>query len=308
MWLNKNLKKPEINYIVDSRDVEAKKNTLNILSNHGIVCLRNVHDGPTFNRFCNDVNKKLESPSILGSRGYYQKDTHKRLLDFLMLGDDGLQILLNEDLINIVEEYLGDDSLLSEGFVKHDFGDNSRYFSIHAHYTDYCIKDTESRPHSIGLAHYLHKTKAGAFCYALGTHKWDTPHGADPDQYPKEMQNKIRGSMRRIEGEMGDVLIFDHRGFHAPEQPVDVSRTAIISVMHSKDLYGNNIKESFPVFPYSLSKLSQKQIRVLGVGAEKSYITPDNHHLYSFNKLETPYKWTKGFINMLLKYTAIFKK
>ena len=59
----------------------------------------------------------------------------------------------------------------------------------------------------------------GAFCYALGTHEFMAPLGPNLSAYPEPQQSEIREKIVRIEGRAGDVILFDDRGFHGPDQP-----------------------------------------------------------------------------------------
>lgn len=276
------MKNCALNYVVDfAIETDPVQTALKTLKELGVVCLRNTADKAVLNSLFDKTNALLNQPALLGSTGYYMKDCHKKLYEGFLVGSEALTVLLDERIIDICEGYLGEDVLLQEMLIKNDLGDNELYFPMHAH-TGFYRVEKKPGPFSTGIMLYTHDTEAGAFCYAPKTHLWDVPHGPDPDKYPPEMRAQIDEAMCRIAGRRGDIVLFDHRGFHGPEQPVTVPRTVFLGGFHSARAHGNKMKTPTAVYVHDLAALSDKQLRVLGIKSSGSIIPKEKFHYFSF--------------------------
>lgn len=274
-----------LDYIVDFHSVGGGQlsSAIQKLNDFGVVCLRNLAQVQTIDELVRKTQELLSKPAVLGTAGYFMKDCHKKICDGFLVGCESLQVLLDERIIDVCEGYLGEDVLLQEMLIKNDLGDNELYFPMHAHTGVYrTIKNPG--PFSVGIMLYTHDTTTGAFCYAPGTHSWDVPYGADPDQYPHDMQEKIRQALCRISGRRGDIVLFDHRGFHGPEQPVTVPRTVFLGGFHSAKSHGHMMKSPTAVYVHDLARLSEKQQRVIGLRSSGVLIPKEKMHTYSFHR------------------------
>ena len=143
---------------------------LKSLKENGVTCLRGLTNPGNLEKLIQKTNDMLESPSVYGSQGYYQKDRHKKIYEAFLLGEEALIALLDESILDIVEGYLNSKILIQEMIVKNDLGDNELYFPIHAHTGSYRTIKNDG-PFSVGIMLYIHDTKEGAFCFSVGTHK-----------------------------------------------------------------------------------------------------------------------------------------
>lgn len=269
---------------------------LKSLRERGITVLRGFP--PQFESLIQKTNNMLANPSVYGSQGFYQKDRHKKIYEAFLLGEESLQILLDERILDIVEGYLDANVLIQEMIVKNDLGDNELYFPMHAHTGSYRT-NKNAGPFSVGIMLYTHDTEEGAFCFTPGTHLWDFPHGADPYKYPKDMQDEIFENMVRVVGKKGDIVLFDHRGFHGPQQPVTTPRTVFLGGFHHGKDHGNKTKCPVALYSTDLRGLSDRQRDVLGIRSEGAIIPADQLHYNSFHKANpTSYKMAQNVIQI----------
>ncbi len=261
-------------------DIESGLQSLN---DNGITCIRGFPNADALERLITKTNKMLETPSIYGSQGYYQKDRHKKIYEAFLLGEDAHEILLDERILDIVEGYLGTQSLIQEMIVKNDLGDNELYFPMHAHTGSYRVTKNDG-PFSVGIMLYTHDTEEGAFCYSPGTHNWNFPHGSDPYKYPKDMQKEIFDNMILVAGKKGDIVLFDHRGFHGPQQPVTKPRTVFLGGFHNAFDHGNKTKCPVAVYTTDLRNLNERQKNVLGLSSQGAIISAEELHYNTFKR------------------------
>jgi len=265
------------------------------LTDQGFVVLRNVFPKITYETVYQRVKHVMSGPALGGSYGYYRKDYAKKLFDPLLLSGPTVDLMLNESVIDLIEEYVKGEVVLAECNIKHDDGVNHLYFPVH---TDLMLgwtvensgvvlteEDLKS-PIAVGAMIYFHDTATGAFCYAAGTHKIPKTQHGDLKDYPEQLQKEVMEKMVRVDGQAGDLVLFDDRGFHGPEQPVTVSRTVLIFDYYKLETFGHKSKAPIPVIINDLSHLNAKQLHVLGLGVE-AMIPYELYHTRSYNK--SPY-------------------
>jgi hypothetical protein len=257
----------------------------------GFAALRNLFDPDMIVDINARAENVLEHPSIGGSVGYYMKDYPKKTYDALLLGGPTVDLITDERVIDIAEDFIGGTSLLSEVFLKHDIGVFDVYFPPHRDFEAgreisdkiTITQEIMDKPFSAGSMVYLHDTREGAFCYSAGSHNVSSEHGSSPEGYPPAMLQQIIQNMVRVEGLAGDLVIFDDRGFHGPEQPVKSSRRVIIFDHFRRDVFANTTKGPVPAFLNDLGHLNQRQLNFLGLGAG-TMRSHDGHHIHHFNR------------------------
>jgi hypothetical protein len=293
------MKQLEGNYVIDVNEADWLAKAQNQLDTVGVLVLRNIMPVGDIDGLVAKSKAVLSRPAISGSIGYYMKDPNKKLFDCYLLGREAVSAITNNKLIDLFEAYFKREVVMSDGCLKHDLGNDRVYFPYHSHTgPDLALKD--DGPFGCGMMVYLHDTDVGAFCYCPGTHKWNSPHGADPYKYPEPMRSQIVEGIRRVSGKRGDFVIFDGRGFHGPEQPVPVPRTVLLTAYNPIDLCPNGaMRYGSPILVTDLTGLDMRQLRVLGVGL-KSAVPFERFHLHSFNK-------SRGFRIMAFMLEAWFK-
>lgn len=264
-----------------------------VMRETGAVVLRNVFSENQLSFLVNEVHRFMAKPSIAGSFGYYKKDHNKRFVDPFQIGGEAVQICLHESLIDFVESYMESPCVLSEAFVKEDAPSRYVYFPLHSDYAPGSGRRLGSRvtteddmrdPIAVGAALYLAETHEGAFCYCLGSHKLGAPRGQNLSDYPKDEQVQIRSTLRRFDGDRGDIVLFDDRGFHGPDQPSSKTRLVMLLDWFRLETWGQAYQVApISVFTSDLGRLSKKQLRVLGAGA-----TPlgprETYHMHKFGR------------------------
>ena len=264
------------------------------LSRTGFVALRNAFPKETIDQIVERARATLAQPSIGGSHGYYMKDCAKKFYDALLLGVPAIDAVTNERIIDIVETYLGGESILAEVFIKQDLGIDDVYFPLHADFQAglkmgngmVISQDVMQSPMAVGTMLYLHDTREGAFCYSAGSHHLAASNGHLLDTYPESLRNDITAKTVRVEGRRGDIVLFDDRGFHGPQQPVKTARTVLLFDHFKVDTFGRFTKAPLPVLLNDLGHLNERQLRFLGLGAA-AMVPHDKHHIHMYSRTRT---------------------
>jgi hypothetical protein len=276
----------------------------------GCVVLRGLLSPENLNTIQESVFEITKKPAIGGSVGYYMKDCGKKMYDPLLLCEEVVHAVLDERMLDCIEAYVNEKVILAEVFMKQDLGIDDVYFNIHSDYHADSIwannpkypitEETMHKPFAIGAMLYLEDTAEGAFCYSEGTHHWGAPISNNPSAYPAEVQKKIKDRLIRVDGKAGDLVIFDDRGFHGPEQPSTVRRTVLIFDFTKVTTFGKTVKSPMPIFVPFLRHLSQRQLDVLGWNCEIN-VPYKNHHMRSFHR-NNYYKLVSGLYKLLFAF------
>ncbi|MEE2858887.1 MAG: hypothetical protein VX820_04135, partial [Candidatus Neomarinimicrobiota bacterium] len=120
----------------------------------------------------------------------------------------------------------------------------------------------------------------------------------------------------RINGNLGDVILFDEKGFHGPEQPTKIPRKIILSGFQLKKYSNNMTRTAIPVIISDLKGLSEIQKSVMGVGSgtrgkyESYHLRnlKDNQVIKHFSKIiSRKYNYVNTKINLINKIKQYFK-
>lgn len=277
------MQRPSTDYIFDITKKNDTSDILRYLQENGVVVVRGAVTPEQIESLDKATKDIISRPAISGSIGYYQKDPYKKIYDALLMGCDAVDVVVSERVVALCEAYMNDECLISEIFMKHDLGMEEVYFPYHAHNGHERIDNGGRSIFGVGAIYYAHDTDEGAFCYSLGTQKLEFPHGEALMDYPKEMRDEILRGMCRIGGKAGDIVLFDERGFHGPEQPTTKSRTVLIYGYQAKRAFGNTLRSPIPVLLNDLGHLSPKQLNVLGLGAS-SRKDIRRYHIHGFER------------------------
>ena len=235
---------------------------LDNLKKDGVTIIKDVINLDDLNLVNNNVKKILEIPSIAGSIGYSMKDPFKKTYDAFLIDKVVPSLVSNKVVLNLIKEYLNDDIIISEVFLKHDLGDNFKYFPYHRH----TGVNNVNKLFGCGIIIYLHDTNEGAFCYSVGSHRENLESEPEHINNSKN-KKKYTENLRRINGRKGDIVIFDESGFHGPEQPTKNPRTVIISGFRSKKIFDNKTKTEIPILNSSLNLIDNEQKDALGLNS-----------------------------------------
>ncbi len=259
--------------LVNSVNKELKKK--------GVVVIRGLLKDDQLENLQEKTFEMLQKPSICGSYGYYQKDHNKRLYDPLLLCPEAVDVVADERILDCMENFVQSKIILGEVFLKQDLGTDLIYFPVHTDFsptnhwgggneknTFPMNEEILSSPFAVGFIMYLEDTDSGCFCYSVGSHQLGAPHGTHPENYPPEMIEDMKENMVRVSGKAGDVVIFDDRGFHGPEQPSSDIRTVIIADYMAEKTFGKFVKSPAPVLLPFISHLNQRQLEAMGLGCE----------------------------------------
>ncbi len=249
------------------------------LEKNGVVIIKNLFNSDHLEEIEHSWNKNFKKPSISGTLGYYRTSFAKAVLPLFLLGKPSLQVALDKRVIAIIEKYMKSKCTLAEANAVWHKPTNYIYFPVHSDFAVGWKKSQLSKfkigqkdikhPVGIGAMLYLHDTYSGAFKYSLGSHKLYSKFGQHLKDYPKHIQKKINENIFICKGQKGDLIIFDDRGFHGPDQPSKKDRSVFLLDYYRNNTFGSTVVSSHTVKITDLSNLDKTQLRVLGLGAQE---------------------------------------
>jgi hypothetical protein len=256
----------------------------------GFAVLRNLFSEVQVDEIIAASEKILRRPETTGVPGYFKVDYPKKVAYSTTLNASALNVLLDDRIVDVLEQYMESPIILFETFLKHDLGSNYVYDPIHSDFEVGWYKSARGEakpltdedmglPLGVGTMFYMHDTTEGALGYCDGTHEWRTPLGKHVANYPTEDREILKNLFVRIDGRKGDLVLFDKRGFHAPAHPTRSPRTAIQAAYLRVKTFGRIQVTPLPVFTSDLGKFTQTQLDVLGCGA--SYLVPTNEYKHT---------------------------
>jgi hypothetical protein len=273
---------PKASHYFDATSPEELSAAAQALRSSGYCILRGLFPPNLVSDVEGRARQLLESPAVAGVPGYSKVDYPKRIANPFVLGGAALDFMLDERVVNLVESVMDGECVLAEATLKHDKGVGYEYFPLHADFSvgwKKNVKDpvTLSKedlqiPIGIGGAFYLHDTDEGAFTYCEGSHLLGAPYGQNLKAYPAEIAADIRQSRVRCDGRAGDLVLFDDRGFHGPDQPSRKDRLVILLDYYRIKTFGYRQVSPMPIWSSDLGRLNEKQLRVAGAGAD--YMVP----------------------------------
>ena len=251
---------------------------IRMLDEQGFIVLRNAFQRESVAYTIEAVADYTRRPAVAGVPGYWKVDHPKKIFNPCLLGGPVFDLLLNEKVIELVETYMDSECVLAEANVKVDEPVGYEYFPLHSDFTIGWKKNPDAEegltaenladPVGVGAAIYLHDTTEGAFSYCVGTHKQLPLRGADLADYPPDERRRIEATKKRIDGKSGDLVLFDDRGFHGPDQPSGARRTVILLDYYRVKTFGFRQVSPMPIWSCDLTRLSPRQLRVFGAGAD----------------------------------------
>ena len=272
--------------------------TVQLLEEDGVVIIRGLFSLELLENLDKCWNTCFKYPAISGAIGYHRTSHAKAVLPLFLLGKPALKIALEKKIISIVEKFMKSKCTLAEANAVWHKATNYVYFPVHSDFAVGWKKSESSKfqltkkdikfPIGVGGMMYLHDTQAGAFKYSLGSHKLFSQYGQHLKNYPKDMRESINNNITICKGIKGDLILFDDRGFHGPDQPSNNDRSVLLF-----DYYRNNTFGPVVVTPHYLqitdaSFLDKEQLRVLGIGASvmvsrDEYVGTRFKHNFFFN-------------------------
>lgn len=272
------------------------------LQERGFCILRNLFAAEVIDAVNERADRYLAKPAIAGAPGYWQVDHPKKLVHPFTLGGPTLNLLLDDRVIDIVEEVMDSECILAECMLKLDKGVGYTYFPMHSDFSVGWAKSPAvsngltlaqlKKVVGVGAAIYLGDTSTGAFSYCDGTHHLLSPNGQNLSAYSDAARDLILARKVRCDGLKGDLVIFDDRGFHGPDQPSDTERLVILlDYFHVGEL-GRMQVSPMPIWSSDIAQLSEKQLRVAGVGAD--FMVPPSeyaHTRFQHNPWYRPIAW-----------------
>jgi hypothetical protein len=254
------------------------KKIVDCMLKRGFCILRGLFTDDLLDKISDRTDIYLSAPSIAGAPGYWKVDHPKKLVNPFVLGGPALDLLLDERVIDIIEQSMASECILAETILKVDKASSYSYFPLHSDFAVGWAKsdkvprklnaDDLRQIVGIGGAVYFHDTSDGAFCYCDATHQFMSPHGQQLTQYSSQEQQAILSRKVRCDGRKGDLVLFDDRGFHGPDQPSRADRTVILLDYFRVETIGRLQVSPMPIWSSDIGKLSDKQLRVAGVGAD----------------------------------------
>ena len=271
----------------EAQSSEGQSKAVSALERDGVVVLRGLYDSDFMEQLVQRFAVYFARPSVSGAVGYAQLSHAKTATSAFTLGGPIVKMMIQHQLIEIIESYMASKCVLAEATAKHDRGVGYTYFPMHADFsagwkksptaTFELTAEEMKKPVGVGVALYLHDTTEGAFCYSVGSHKLEAKEGVRLARYPADLQQQITSNIVRCDGRRGDLVVFDDRGFHGPDQPSKTDRSVILLDYYREDTFGHTVVTPHPIWSSDLAGLTLEEMHTLGVGA--SYMVPPENHV-----------------------------
>tara|TARA_B100000965_G_C19592700_1_gene758661 strand:+ start:2247 stop:3158 length:912 start_codon:yes stop_codon:yes gene_type:complete len=294
------------NNFIETNTKNWQELALENLKEDGVVVLRGLENRSNLETINKKIGLILSNPSILGSLGYFQKDQNKKIYDGLLLGKEVVDFVANKSVLNFIESYINDEIILNEVLMKNDLGTGTQYFPYHRH-TGADVGGPKDKPFGCGAILYLHDTETGAFCYSLKSHLIEIEDNPEGNLSKHKKKKELETNMRKINGKKGDLIIFDERGFHGPEQPVKVPRTVLLYGFQSKIATSNKSRTGIPVIISDLERLDMHQLKSIGVGAG-TRAKYENYHMRKSVIRTKKYKFLSWIIINSSRFYRFYSK
>ncbi len=262
-----------------SNSKDLINNSVNSLKKDGIVVLRGLFQKEVLSEIDKNWDLNFKYPSLSGTIGYFRTSHAKAVLPLFLLGKSALKVALEKKVITIIESYMKSKCTLAEANAVWHKPTNYVYFPVHSDFAEGWKKSDNSKyelskkdirsPVGVGAILYLHDTKAGAFKYSLGSHKLFSKYGQHLKNYPERMRETINNNTVICTGKKGDLILFDDRGFHGPDQPSKKDRSVLLLDYYRNKTFGHVLVTPHIIKITDISFLDATQLRVLGLGAKE---------------------------------------
>ncbi|MEO0683871.1 MAG: phytanoyl-CoA dioxygenase family protein [Cyanobacteria bacterium J06649_11] len=251
-------------FVFDCTSTISSQAILKIFEEKGFVVLRNLFSSNLIDDIRSKIDSRLQTPSVAGSAGYSVIDYPRKMLTPSTIVEGKIvDILVDNRITTIIESFMQSECVLAETGIKFDKGRvGYEYFPMHCDYWDgwsldgkfTITKEELSFPVAVGKILYLHDTVDGCFCYLEGSHKFTTHKGDLLKNYSKEEIETLSATKVPILGKKGDVILFDSRGFHGPDQPSNSDRLAIISRFYRIKSFGHVQASPIPLWTSDIAR------------------------------------------------------
>ena len=97
------------------------------------------------------------------------------------------------------------------------------------------------------------------------------------------MISELEKGRVKLDGDKGDLVLFDDRGFHGPDFPSKRDRSVILVDYYSVKVLGNTVVSPHPLWSTDLSNLTKLQTRVIGINANYM-VSPKDYFMTNFKR------------------------
>ena len=263
--------------IINANSNNFTSNAVRSLKEEGIVIIRGLFSKELLTEIDKNWKTNFKHPSVSGTIGYFRTSHAKAVLPLFLLGKPALKITLEKKIITIIEKVMKSKCTLAEANAVWHKATNYVYFPLHSDFATGWKKAKNSKfkltskdmnfPIGIGGMVYLHDTKSGAFKYSLKSHKLQSKYGQHFASYPKNLKESINKNIIICKGIKGDLILFDDRGFHGPDQPSKKDRSVLLFDYYRDNTFGSVIVTPHIIKISDASILDKDQLRVLGINA-----------------------------------------
>lgn len=238
------------------------------LERDGVVILPGRLDDVQLKQMQRSFSQRVSRRAVNHTMGYHATDPYRQIVDdVLMLGRGFAQAALNEELVGLVQAYLGERACLTEA---KGWRSKRTKRDVHGWHSDaWYDKRMEQAPKQLKLGLYLTDVETGAFEYLKGS------QGQRPTHWSNTRADRWEGGKMRVLGPAGTMFVFDSSGIHRQECPILTSRDAVFFVYHDPQvpLQPEDIKVNryhpARISVEALMGLSAVQLAVLGLGRQE---------------------------------------
>ena len=243
------------------------------LDEKGIVLLENQLPAEVLSQMQQTFERQLAHPQFNTWSGYQQNEKWRLLIeDLLTLSPAFLYPVLNDDLMSVFREYIGDGFQMTEARGWETIKTNRNF---HGYHDDgwYDVDKCAEPPSQLKLGVYLTDVESGEFCYVEKSHS----QKLKPDHWNMEQVEAMGMKVNHVMAKAGSMFIFDTSGIHRQNSPVLDPRRAILYNFHdpSAPIQATDVEYDryAPLLLNAafLKDLTKEQERILGFGDQRYF-------------------------------------
>ena len=240
------------------------------LETKGYLEIQNLIPEYTLDKINDQIEKPLNRPMINGKKGYIKKDNFRYLFATLSWGREIIDLYTHPEIIQLIEQYVGDDVHLSNYRIYRAFPSNYEKMNWHVDNKTDSYDEASNRfvtkmvldDKGVIMIVYLSDVEDGGFQIVEGSHLWSIEEERERwNHKEKYFRDRVVTFNKR---KKGTVILYDYRSIHrAKPYRNGKTRTSLFGQYSSSRM---PVGEPILLCARDLSNLSDLQKRVLNFG------------------------------------------
>lgn len=243
------------------------------LDENGIAVIEDALPTEILQKMQSTFVKQLAHPQFNTWNGYQQNEKWRLLIeDLLTLSPAFLYPVINDSLMEVCRQYIGDDFQMTEARGWKTIETNRNF---HGWHNDawYNVQECETTPAQLKMGIYLSDVDSGEFCYVQKSHQ----QKLKPDHWNNKQVKNMDATVKHVKGKAGTAFLFDTCGIHRQNSPILKKRNVVFFNFHDPSVPIQLLDQSYnrysPLLLNAafLQDLTKEQERILGFGDKRYF-------------------------------------